>query len=259
LGEPAPDSFAGPRRTAFGSTRWSLVLQAGRGEGAPQRAAREELCATYWYPLYAWLRRDGHDAHAAADLVQGFFAEFLARDDLSGLEREGGRFRAFLRVALRRHVGRVREAQGAAKRGGGARLEPLDLDAERAERRYAREPAHGETPERLYERAFAVEVLASTLAGLRAEEAAAGRGERFARLEACLQGDFPEGGYAALAAQLGTTPNALKLAVARLRARWRAALAAAVARLVERPQDVEDEFAVLLAALEAPRAGGSVP
>lgn len=259
MGAPAPDSFPGPRRAAFGSTRWSLVLQAGRGDGAEGRAAREELCATYWYPLYAWLRREGHDAHAAADLVQGFFAEFLARGDLAELEREGGRFRAFLRVALRRHVGRVREARAAAKRGGDARAVPLDFDAQHAERRFASEPSHGETPERLYERDFAVELLASTLADLRAEEQAAGRGERFARLAPCLQGELPEGGYAALAAELGSTPNALKLAVSRLRGRWRAALCAAVARLVERPQDVEDEFALLLAALDGSRERRTTP
>lgn len=256
MGEPAPDSFSGPRRAAFDTTRWSLVLRAGAGVGAGARAAREELCATYWYPLYAWLRRGGEDAHAAADLVQGFFTELLARGDLEGLEEQGGRFRAFLRVALRRHVTRVRESAQARKRGGDVEHAPLAFDADDAERRYAREPAHGETPERLYERAFALELLASTLAGLRAEEVAAGRGERFARLEPFLSGEPPAGGHAALAAELGTTTNALELAVTRLRRRWRAALTAAVARLVERPQDVEDEFALLLAALEGPRVGG---
>ena len=255
MSEPAPDSFAGPRRAAFDTTRWSLVLRAG-GAGATGREAREELCATYWYPLYAWLRRSGEDAHAAADLVQGFFAELLARGDLEGLEEAGGRFRSFLRVALRRHATRVRESERALKRGGAVAHVGLGFDAEDAERRYAREPAHGETPERLYDRAFALELLAATLASLRAEETAAGRGERFARLEPFLSGEPPAGGHAALAAELGTTTNALELAVTRLRRRWRAALTAAVARLVERPQDVEDEFARLLAALEGPRAGG---
>lgn len=252
MGEPEPDSFAGPRRAVFDTTRWSLVLRAGAGPGP----AREELCATYWYPLYAWLRRSGEDAHDAADLVQGFFAELLARGDLEGLAEQGGRFRAFLRVALRRFAGRAREAARARKRGGDVEHVPLAFDAADAERRYAREPAHGETPERLYDRTFALELLAATLAGLRAEEIAAGRGERFARLEPFLSGEPPAGGHAALAAELGTTTNALELAVTRLRRRWRAALTTAVARLVDRPQDVEDEFALLLAALEGPRAVG---
>jgi DNA-directed RNA polymerase specialized sigma24 family protein len=253
VGDPAPDTFSGPRRAAFDTTRWSLVLRAGGSAGEGARAAREELCATYWYPLYAWLRRSGEDAHTSADLVQGFFAELLARGDLEHLDEVGGRFRAFLRVALRRHAGRVREATRACKRGGEVGHVALEFDAHDAERRYAREPTHGETPERLYDRAFALELLASTLAALREEENAAGRGERFARLEPFLSGEPSAGGYAALAQDLGTSANALKLAVTRLRRRWRAALMSAVARLVDRPQDVEDEFAQLLAALEGVR------
>lgn len=254
----SPDSFAGARRATFGTTHWSLVLEAGRAPGETGRAAREQLCATYWYPLYAWLRRSGHDEHNAADLVQGFFAQFLARGDLERLEQQGGRFRSFLLVALRHHVARERERAQALKRGGDVQHVALDglgpevFDPARAAQRFAGEAWHDETPERAFERAFALELLASSLDELRREERERGQSELFARLEASLQGELPEGGYAALAADSGQTAGALKLAVFRLRRRWRAKLTAAVARLVQRPQDVEDEFAALLAAVARP-------
>lgn len=236
------------------------MLRAGRAVGDERRAALEDLCASTWYPLYAWLRRSGYDSNDAADLVQGFFAGLLARDDLAQLEAEGGRFRSFLLVALRRHVARERDRAHALKRGGGAATQSLDalFDAGFAARRYAKEPIDGETPERVYERTFAMALIARSLGALRDEEAAAGRGETFAQLERFLQDGVEPGEYERAAAVLGRTPGAVKLAVHRLRGKWRARLAADVAGLVERPQDVEDELSALLAALRPSARGESL-
>ncbi len=257
-----PESFCGPRQGNFATTHWSLVLRAGGESGVAGRAALEELCAGYWYPLYLWLRRSGQDAHTAADLVQGFFAGLLARDDLAQLSESGGRFRSFLLVALRRHVARERERADALKRGAGRAPLSLDapagewFDAELAARRYALEPSDGETPERSYERGFARAVLDRSWSSLREDERAAGRAEAFARLESFLQEGVKVGGYEAAARDLGRTPGAIKLAVHRLRRRWRERLLADVARLVDRPQDVEPELKALLEALgPAPRDG----
>jgi RNA polymerase sigma-70 factor (ECF subfamily) len=259
MGRAATDGFPGPRDAAFHTTRWSTIRAAGAEDSAEARAARELLCRAYWYPLYAYLRRRGESADDAADLVQGFFAAFLERGGLARVEEEGGRFRHYLLAALRHHASHEREKAGALKRGGGARHVPLDpgggaglFDADDAEARYAREPATDETPERLYERRFATALLATALAGLREEERERGRGELFERLEPFLQGDPPEGGYAALAAELGQTAGALKVAAHRLRQRWRRRLVEEVAAVVERPQDVEEELRALFLALERP-------
>lgn len=255
----ASQGFPGPRDATFHTTRWSTIRAAGAEDPIAAREAREQLCRAYWYPLYAYLRRRGETADDAADLVQGFFAGFLARGDLARVDEAGGRFRSYLLVALRHHASHERERAGALKRGGGVRHVPLGpgggaglFDAGDAESRYLREPSTDETPERLYERRFATALLATALAGLRAEEHERGRGELFARLEPFLQGDPPEGGYATLAEELGQSAGALKVAAHRLRQRWRRRLVEEVAAVVERPQDVEQELRELFLALERP-------
>ena len=166
----SPSSGSGAR---FLTTRWSLVRGA-RGSSADARAALEELCRIYWYPLYAYVRRGGTAAEDARDLVQGFFAGFLARDSIAGLSEEGGRFRSYLLGALRHHVANERERSRALKRGGGEAPLPLELDG--AEERYAREPADPETPETLYARKWALTVLERVLERLRSEQEERGRG-----------------------------------------------------------------------------------
>ncbi len=231
----------------FHTTHWSVVRAAGR-DGSPEaRAALEKLCVAYWYPLYAFARRSGHAADDARDLVQGFFARFLARNTLADLGPEGGRFRSYLLASLRNHAASERERAQAQKRGGGVATLPLEFDA--AERRYASEPADVTSPERLFERRWALTVLDRALARLRTEEEKRGRGAQFARLEGTLAGDAPSGGYAALASELGTTANALTVAAHRLRRRYRDLVALEVAPTVDRPQDVEDEIHRLFDAL----------
>jgi len=241
--------------TDFLTTRWTEIRTAA-GSSPEARAALERFCCGYWYPLYAFLRRDGHDADGSTDLVQGFFAVFLARNDLAGLEPGRGRFRSYLLGALKHHVMNERRRAGALARGGGERILSLDsaLDPRDAEARYAQEPATSETPETLYERRFAHALLAAALERLRLDEVRSGREREFEALRPALAGDAVEGGYARLAEELGTTEGALKTAVHRLRKRYRGALVDEVARLVDRPQDVEDELRHLLLVLsDSPR------
>ena len=239
-------SPSGGSAARFLTTRWSLVRGA-RGSSADARAALEELCRIYWYPLYAYVRRGGTAPEDARDLVQGFFASFLALNSLERLGEEGGRFRSYLLGALRHHVANERERSQALKRGGGEVPLPLELDG--AEERYAREPADATTPESLFERKWALAVLERVLARLAAEQAEKGRGAVFERLRPFLVASDAEEPLAEAARALGLSENAARVAVHRLRARYRDLLLTEVAQTVDRPQDVEDELGRLLASL----------
>lgn len=235
-----------PPRSHFAPTRWSLVWSAGHASTPAARAALSELCAAYWYPLYAYVRRRGHDAHAAADLTQGFFARLLERNDFAAAERERGRFRAYLLAALRHYLADEADRAGAAKRGGGEHV--LSLDFASAEGAWRDEPATHDTPERAFERRFAEELLARALG--RVERSYAERGEQ--RTFDVLARTLTAPGDAThdeLAKELATTSGAVKVAAHRLRERWRAALREEVADLVAAPEDVDDELAALFAAL----------
>ncbi|QDT14519.1 RNA polymerase sigma factor [Alienimonas californiensis] len=236
----SPTPFSAPRQ--FATTRWSVVLAAG-GVGSEARRALGELCEGAWYPLYAFARRTGL-AHAdAADAVQGFFAELLDRGWVKDADAARGRFRTFLKVAFRRHLGRLREATGALKRGGG--VSTLTLAPPDAAARYAREPSHAETPEALYERRWALELLARVLDRLEEEHAGDGR---FEVLKPCLTGSAGRS-YAEIAAELNLSEAAVKTAVHRLRNRYRELLKAEVAGTVALPSDVADELNALRASL----------
>jgi len=227
------------------------VRGAGR-DGSPEaRAALEELCRAYWYPLYAFVRRSGERPDDARDLVQGFFARFLAKNYLAELREEGGRFRAYLLGALRHYLANERERERAEKRGGGAEL--LSLDFHEAEERYAREPADTTTPETLFTRKWALALLGSVLARLQEEQEEKGREAVFEALKPFLAGVDASERLADAARRLGMSENAARVAVHRLRARYRELLIAQVAETVDRPQDVEDELVQLFAAL----AGGT--
>ncbi len=157
------DSFR-PSAARFETTHWSVVLAAGQGETSQSREALSALCETYWYPLYAYVRRKGYDAEESADLTQGFFAHFLQKNYLGTVRRERGRFRTYLLGALNHFLANERDRAGARKRGGGRVLERLDVAD--AEERYHVEPSHVETPERLFERRWALTVLERALARL---------------------------------------------------------------------------------------------
>lgn len=232
---------------SFAPTRWSVVVAAGGPDTAGTRAALETLCEAYWYPLYAWARRRGHAAADAEDRVQGFFAELLEKRWVEAADPARGRFRAFLLTAFRRHVGRVRARDAARKRGGDRTK--LSLDFAAGERRYALEPFHEATAERVFERRWALTVLARVLGDLRREAEEEGRGEAFRLLSGFLPGGTEERSYRQVGEALGTSEGAVKIAVHRLRRRYRDRLRAEVAETVADPADVDAELRSLREAL----------
>jgi RNA polymerase sigma-70 factor (ECF subfamily) len=234
---------APPPTASFHTTRWSLVLAGATAPPAERRAALEDLARTYWYPLYAFARRRGAGADEAAEHTQGFFALLLERGDLARADPERGRFRAFLLTAFRHHVAHERERERAAKRGGGTA--PLSLDARAADARFRAEPADGLTPERLYERAWVRELLARTFERLRLEQVRIGRELLFARLRPALAVEDDAPRLAAVAAELGMTENAVKVAAHRLRRRFGELLREEVAGTLSDPAEIEAELAAL--------------
>ena len=245
ISSAAPAAERAPAR--FVTTHWSLVRAAGRSSSAESRRALEALCQAYWYPIYAHVRRSGHDAATAQDLTQAFFARLLERRVLPRADRERGRFRAFLLASLRNFLRNEYDFQTARKRGGGQAV--LSIDYRQAEGRYGAEPSHAETPERDFERQWALAVLEQALAALEREHRAAGKLELFEALAPCLTagGDAPA--YAEVAAALGLTEAAAKMAASRLRKQYRERIRAEIARTVADPADVDEELRSLFAAL----------
>lgn len=236
-----------PPKAPFPTTHWSRVAAAGDGDEPGARAALETLCAAYWYPLYAFARRKGLDPDAAADAVQGTFAALLARDGFARVAPERGRFRSFLMAACTHHIADGRDRDRAAKRGGGTT--PIALDRRAAEDRYTTEPAHALTPERLFDRRWATGLLERAVARLESEMAAAAKAAIFARLLPALTGGPDAVPHARIAAELGLTPGAVKMAASRLRRRYGAILREEVARTVADPAEIDDEVRSLFAAL----------
>jgi len=231
----------------FHTTRWSLVVAAAGEGGEEPRAALAELCQAYWYPVYAFLRRRGKGPEDASDLTQEFFAEVLEKGYLADADPERGRFRSFLLTAVSRLAGKQRERAAALKRGGGKTILSLDFDA--GEARYQREPAHEETAERIFERRWALTLLARTLAALREQHAAAGKLPLFEALKASLTGAADPPRLRTIADKLGMTEGAVKVAIHRLRQRYRELLRAEIAQTLAGEADVESELAELLIAL----------
>jgi len=239
----------GRDRGRFAGTRWSLVLVAADSRNPDAAAALEELCRAYWYPVYAFLRRRGFDPEDAQDLTQGFFAELLEKRTLKAARKERGRFRSFLLAALKFHLSHERERAGALKRGGG--VTPVRLDADTAEGRYLLEPAEPRTPETLFERRWALELLERALTRLRAESESSDHRERLLRLLECLDGAAPAPRYKQLADELSMTESAVKVAVHRLRGRYRELLRDEVLQTVDDPGKIDDELRHLYSALDS--------
>lgn len=229
----------------FRTTHWSVVQAAGGADDAAARAALESLCTTYWYPLYAFARRKGAGPEQAEDVVQGFFARLIEKRSLREVAREKGRFRSFLLAALQHHLANERERERAAVRGGGAVIRAVDLAG--ADERFAREPERGRTPEQEFERAWALEVLRGATARLAEEYASSSRAGLFAALKGELEGARVP--HAEVAARLGMSPGAAKVAAHRLRERFGETLRAIVAETVASPAAVEGELGSLLRAL----------
>ncbi len=237
-GENAPDRSLGG--AGFHTTHWSLVLAAGLGESPQATEALEGLCRTYWYPLYAYIRRRGHDRHAAEDLTQAFFARLLEKSHLREITREGGRFRSYLLTALNHFLANEWDRARAQKRGGDKVHFSLDdLDAEA---RYALELEDNRTPEHLFERRWALTLLDQALGRLREEHEAPERSRVFEHLQPFLSGDKNLIPHAAVAASLGISEGAVKVAVHRLRKRYGELLRQEIARTVATPEEATQEI-----------------
>ena len=232
-------------RSDFPTTRWTLVVAAGDPRRKEARSALVSLCEAYWYPLYAYVRRRGYPADQAQDLTQEFFVRVLDGRYLDRADPEKGRFRAFILTSLKFFLADEADRHRAQKRGGG---NVLSLEISSGEERYQRDPAHDETPERIFERRWGLSMLDIVMDRLRAEFVQHGRLDHFNRLKVFLldRGDTP---YAALAREMGTSEGALKVAVHRLRRRYRDLFRQEIAATVVDPADVDSELRFLAAAL----------
>jgi RNA polymerase sigma-70 factor (ECF subfamily) len=238
-GEPSADRFP--------TTVWSRILKASGPADPEARAALEALCRDYWYPLYAFLRRKGVDVEGAQDLVQGLFAELLAREDLRGLDPTRGRFRSYLMACCTHLLAKQRARERAAKHGGGRAI--LSIDRPVAESRYVVEPSHELTAERLFHRRWALTLLDMVRDGLDAEMAGSDRQPLYELLRPALLGQLGTPPYAEVAARLGLTEAAVKMAAHRLRVRYRERLREEIARTVADPAEIDDEIGTLISAL----------
>jgi len=239
LGNPGPDYFA--------TTHWSVVLTAQRTDTTRAQAALARLCQTYWYPLYAFVRRLGHNPHDAQDLTQEFFARLLAKNYLAGVAPEKGNFRSFLLASLKHFLANEWDRAHAAKRGGGQTI--ISLDDTDAENRYRLEPVDNMTADKLFDRRWVMTLLEQVMARLRSEYAQNEDADLYERLKDCLGGSRASAPYARLAADLRMTEGAVKVAVHRLRARYRELLREEIAQTVTTQGEVDEEIRHLFSLL----------
>jgi RNA polymerase sigma factor (sigma-70 family) len=231
----------------FATTRWTLVLTAARREGSRSQEALASLCRTYWFPLYAYLRRRGHQREQAEDLTQAFFAHLLEKQGLSRANPEKCRFRSFLLVSLKNFVADDWRRAQARKRGGGKTVLPLEMG--QAETRYTLEPGDDLTAEMLFERSWALTVVGRALEKLKSEYLRAERGRLFAVLKGHLTMEADASPYAEMAVELGMTEGAVRVAVHRMRQRLRDLVRAEVADTVTTAGQLEEEIRDLFKAL----------
>jgi len=244
-------SYPGPRRdtdagTAIGfhTTHWTMVLAARDQDGTVAREALADLCSTYWYPTYAFIRRQGSSPHDAEDLTQEFFFRFLERHSLAKVHPAAGKFRSFLLACLKHFLSNQRERAQAQRRGGGRPI--ASLDCVDAETRYSLEPADCRTPDAIFQRRWAFAVLEWTLKDLRREYCAAEKLPLFDDLQAFLPGGQGDVSRAQLAVRHGMTAGALDVAIHRLRQRFGALLRQRVTQTVSSENEVEEEIRHLI-------------
>jgi RNA polymerase sigma-70 factor (ECF subfamily) len=227
-----------------------MVLAAGKGASPDADAALASLCQTYWYPLYAFVRRSGHQPADAQDLTQAFFARLLEKHYLRAADPERGRFRSFLLASVKHFLSKERDRAKAHKRGGGRKVLPLDFEA--GESRYCLEPAHELTAEKIFERRWALTLLDQVFARLRDEFDQAGKRNEFDHLKVYLTGEAGAPTYREVAAELAMTEGAVKVAVHRLRRRYRELVREEIGHTVAGPDEVAEELRRLFAALRPP-------
>jgi RNA polymerase sigma-70 factor (ECF subfamily) len=231
----------------FATTHWTAVLAAGRGGSHQADLALEELCRTYWYPLYAYVRRQGNSREDAEDLTQGFFARLLEKNYLEGVTSDKGKFRAFLLIAVKRFLANEWDRANRQKRGGG--ILPLSLDWQDADTRYQIDPADNLSPDKLYDRAWALVVLERVITRLRDESADDGKNELYEQLKPFLMMGKGEHPYAKAAEDLKMTEGAVRVAVHRLRHRYRELLRQEITQTLSDPSHAEEEMQALFSAL----------
>ena len=231
-GQPTPAQV-------FATTHWSVVLAAGASDKPGAREALSRLCQTYWYPLYAYVRRRGHSPQDAEDLTQQFFVELLEHRWLARADQNRGRFRSFLLMALDRFLANQWDKARSRKRGGHVRQVPLVMND--AENRFSREPVDTSTPEQAFEKQWAITVLEQVLAGLRDEYARQNQGALFDALKPTLMGSRTSQPYDQLGAELGMSEGNVQVAVFRLRRRYRQRLVEEIAQTVASPAEVDSE------------------
>lgn len=242
-----PGSPTGASRDVFATTHWTAVITAGRGGGSREaKVALEELCRTYWFPLYVYVRRQTSNREDAEDLTQAFFARFLEKNYLEKLTAQKGKFRAFLLAALKHFLANEWDRANRQKRGGG--LTTLSLDWQDADARYQIEPADNLSPDKLYDRAWAVTLLEQVLARLREENAAPDQARLFDQSRPFLMVGTSAIPYAEAAAQLSLSEGAVRVAVHRLRRRYRELLREQIGQTLSDPAQVPEEMKTLFSA-----------
>ena len=232
---------------SFRTTHWSVVLAAGEPGNPEASEALGRLCRMYWYPLYAYVRRRGYGIEEAQDLTQEFFARLLENNLVQVAEPERGRFRSFMLASLSNFLNNCWDRAHTLRRG--AAFEIVSWDAQSAEERYQQEPLHEETPEKVFERRWALTVVDAALASVREEYSDARQSELFESLQGCLLGDDSYGSYAELGAKLHLSEGAVKVAVHRLRRRCAVMLRQVIAQTLHHEENIDEELRYLISAL----------
>lgn len=233
----------------FATTRWSMVISAGRQSSPESNRALAGLCETYWYPLYAYVRRRVTDVNEAHDLTQAFFCELLEKNYVESADPERGKFRAWLITAFKNFLSKEWDKAKAQKRGGG--IAPIPLDFAAADSHINIEPATGLTPEQIYDQQWAITLLSQIMDRLRSEFVADGKTKHFDTLKGFLVGDDAGMTYADAAVALAMNEPAVRKAVSRLRRRYRELLREEIAQTVSTPDEVDDEIRNLFATLSS--------
>jgi RNA polymerase sigma-70 factor (ECF subfamily) len=229
----------------FDKTQWSQVIRATDATAEGSSSALQNLCQSYWYPLYAFVRRSGHSPQDAEDLTQTFFARLLDKNYLASADQEKGRFRTFLIVALKRFLANEFEKQHAIKRGGFSTF--VEIDQEHAEALYGEELAIRDQPDSLLEKQWAITLIENVMKRLQTEYIESDRSELFNLLRSSITRDHSAMGYAKIAEHLKTTEAAVKMAAMRMRERYQTLLREEIGRTVASPDDIDDEIRHLFA------------
>ena len=228
----------------FTTTHWSVVSQAADSQSPHVLAALDHLCRTYWFPLYAYVRRHNHDPEEAKDLTQGFFAELLQKKQLAHADRRKGKFRSWLLGVLNHYLAHEWEKGQAQKRGGGQSI--FSLDEELAERRYQSQPVTVSTAEMAFDRGWAITILEQAQRRLRTEYAGAGRLDAYEQFSPCLAGEDRSATYSEIGSRLGMSEGAVKTAIHRARRRFLELMREEVGQTVSHAAEIDDEIRYLL-------------